>query len=68
MFAFGRDLRQGFACFFLPLIYSIVYGIMNWTDNKAPVKAIMMAAIFLGGAVGLIIMGGGFNYVSDLFN
>lgn len=68
MFAFGRDVRQGLACFLLPLIYSIIYGIMNWTDNKAPVKAIMMAGVFLGSAVGLIIMGGGFNYVTDLFN
>ncbi len=67
MFAFGRDIRQGFACFFLPLLYSVVYGIMNWTDNKAPVKAIMMACVFLGSSVGLIVWGGGFDYVTNLF-
>lgn len=60
-FAFGKSIGQGFACLFLPLFYSIVYGIMNWTDNKAPVKAIIVALIFLSAGVGLILQGGGFG-------
>lgn len=66
-FAFSRSLGQGFACFFFPLIYSVIYGIMNWTDNKAPVKAIMTAMIFIGIGVFFIIQGGGFGLLSDLF-
>lgn len=67
IFAFTRKIGQGFACFFLPVLYSLVYGIMNWTDNKAPIKAIMMAAVFIGLGVFLIIQGGGFNLVFDAF-
>lgn len=67
MFAFSQDVKQGLACFFLPLLYSVVYGIMSWTENKAPVKAIIMALVFLGVAIGLIIYGGGFSYVTNLF-
>jgi hypothetical protein len=66
-FGFTKSLAQGFACFFLPLIYSFIYGIMNWTDNKAPVKAIMMALVFIGLGVFLIIQGGGFGIIQDLF-
>lgn len=66
-FGFSRSLKQGFACFFLPLLYSFVYGVMSWTDNKAPVKAIMMAMAFIGFGVFLIIQGGGFQLVIDAF-
>ena len=66
LFAFGKNAWHGVACFFLPLIFSVVYGIMNWTDNKAPVKAIMTAIVFIGIAVGLIVQGGGFGYLTKL--
>ncbi len=66
VFAFGKNVWHGVACFFLPLVFSVVYGIMNWTDNKAPVKAIITALIFIGIAVGLIIQGGGFGYLNNL--
>lgn len=67
IFAFGRSALHGCGCFFLPLLYSVPYGIANWTDNKAPIKAIVTALIFIGSAIGLIIKGGGFSYVSNLF-
>ena len=67
IFAFGRSAIQGLACFFLPVIYSVIYGIMNWTDNKAPVKAIMWALLFIGVGVGFIMWGGGFGKIQALF-
>lgn len=66
-FAFGRSLGQGFACFLLPLIYSIIYGILNWKDNKAPVKAMISAAIFISIGVFFIIQGGGFGKIQAVF-
>ncbi len=66
-FGFGKSVVQGLLCFFLPLIYSFVYGILNWVENKAPVKAIMMALVFIGLGVFLIIQGGGFNIVFNAF-
>src|SRR5690606_13210997 len=59
-FGFTKSLGKGFACLLLPLLFSFPYGIMNWTDNKAPVKAIMTAALFIGFGVFLIISGDGF--------
>ncbi|GAB5404709.1 MAG: hypothetical protein Aurels2KO_29400 [Aureliella sp.] len=66
-FAFTRSVGQGFACLLLPLIYSIVYGIMNWKDNKAPVKAIISAIVFIAFGVFLIIQGGGFTDLKNVF-
>ncbi len=66
-FAFTRSVGQGFACLFLPLIYSIVYGAMNWKDNKAPVKAIISALVFIAFGVFLIIQGGGFTDLKNVF-
>jgi hypothetical protein len=54
-------------CFFLPLIYSMPYGIMNWTNNKAPVKGLGMGLSFLGVGIGLILAGGGFGKLNGLF-
>ncbi|MEM8735140.1 MAG: hypothetical protein AAGG44_13000 [Planctomycetota bacterium] len=67
VFGFGRSIQQGLLCFFLPVLYSVIYGIMNWVDNKAPVKAIMMAIVFIGLGIFLIVQGGGFNLVFDAF-
>lgn len=67
IFGFTRSVVQGLACFFLPLVYSLIYGIMNWTDNKAPVKAVIMALCFVGLGVFLIVQGGGFQLVLDAF-
>lgn len=66
IFGFTRSVGQGIACFFLPLLYSVVYGIMNWKENKAPVKAIISATIFIGFGIFLIIQGGGFGKLQNL--
>lgn len=66
-FGFMRSAGQGLACLFLPLLYSIVYGIMNWADNKAPVKAIISAIVLLGFGCFLIVQGGGFGAFKNLF-
>ncbi len=66
-FAFTRHVGQGLACLFLPLIFSVVYGIMHWTDNKAPVKAIIMALIFIGLGIAMIVKGGGFGEIQAIF-
>ncbi|QDV23669.1 hypothetical protein [Aureliella helgolandensis] len=66
-FAFGRSVVQALACFFLPFLYSTIYGIMNWTDNKAPVKAMMMAVAIISFGAFLIMQGGGFGKIQALF-
>ncbi len=66
-FGFTKSVVQGLACFFFPIIYSVPYGIMNWGENKAPVKAIMMASLFIGFGVFLIVRGDGFAKVQGLF-
>jgi hypothetical protein len=68
IFAFGKKPIHGVGCFFLPLVFSIVYGAMHWAENKAPVKAIMMALVFIGIGVFLIIQGGGFGKVQAVFS
>lgn len=65
-FGFTKSLSKGLACFFLPLLYSIPYGIMNWSENKAPVKAIITASLFIGFGVFLIIQGDGFAKLQSL--
>lgn len=65
-FGFTKSLGKGFGCFFLPILFSFPYGIMNWTDNKAPVKAIMTASLFIGLGVFLIISGDGFAKLQTL--
>lgn len=65
-FGFQRKFIHGAACFFLPLLYSVPYGISNWTDNKAPIKGLMMALIFVGIGTGLIIWGGGFEKLNGV--
>jgi hypothetical protein len=66
-FGFRKSWKQGVACLFLPLIYSIIYGILNWVENKAPVKAIMMALVFIGLGCFLIVQGGGFQLIVNAF-
>jgi hypothetical protein len=65
-FGFTKSAAKGLACFFLPLLFSFPYGIMNWTDNKAPVKAIMTAILFIGFGVFLIVSGDGFAKLQSL--
>jgi len=65
-FGFQRKLTTGLACFFLPLLFSIPYGIMNWTDNKAPIKGFIMALLFMSAGAGLIISGGGFGKLNGV--
>ncbi|MEZ6136878.1 MAG: hypothetical protein R3C53_18440 [Pirellulaceae bacterium] len=62
LFAFGKNAWHGVGCLFGPAIVSIPYGIMNWTENKAPVKALIVAMLFIGLALFMILMwGGGFS-------
>jgi hypothetical protein len=49
------------------MLFSLPYGIMNWTNNKAPVKGFIMAMIFVGSGVGLIMAGGGFGKFNGIF-
>ncbi len=66
-FGFTKSVWQGLACFFFPLLYSVPYGIMNWGENKAPVKAIITASMFIGFGVFLITRGDGFAKLQELF-
>lgn len=67
VFAFARHIGHGLACFFFLLLYAIPYAVMNWSENKAPVKAIISAIVFIGFGVFLIMQGGGFGPVKALF-
>lgn len=67
IFAFGRNVWHGTACFFLPYLVSLPYGIMNWGDNKAPVKALITACILIGISVFMIVQwGGGFSRLQNV--
>lgn len=66
VFGFQRKITMGMACFFLPLIFSLPYGIMNWADNKAPIKGFIMALLFIGAGSGLIVAGGGFGKLNGV--
>ncbi|MCA9133878.1 MAG: hypothetical protein KDA45_12015 [Planctomycetales bacterium] len=68
VFAFTKSVWHGLGSFFVPLLYSIPFGIYSWTENKAPVKAIMTASIFIAFGVYLIIQGGGFDLLWDVFS
>lgn len=59
-FGFSKSVGKGLACFFLPLLFSFPFGISNWSENKAPVKAIIVASMFIGLGVFLIVRGDGF--------
>jgi hypothetical protein len=61
IFGFQKKMIHGVGCFFIPLIFSLPYGIINWSENKAPVKGLILAALFIGAGVALIISGGGFD-------
>lgn len=65
-FGFTKSMGKGLACFCLPLLFSFPYGMMNWSENKAPVKAIMVASIFIGLGVFLIVRGDGFAKLQSL--
>lgn len=66
-YAFTKSVGQGIACFFLPLAYSVVFGILNWKNNRAPVIAIIWALAFIGLGTFLIVQGGGFQLVINAF-
>lgn len=66
-FGFTKSVVQGLACFFLPILYSVPYGIKSWSENKAPIKAIMIASLFIGFGVFLIVRGDGFAKLQELF-
>ncbi|RMF39255.1 MAG: zinc-ribbon domain-containing protein [Planctomycetota bacterium] len=66
-FGFRRSVKEGLLCMFLPLIYSLYYGLKHWHQNKAPIKAFAMALIFAGIGIGLILQGGGFGIIINAF-
>lgn len=68
VYGFQQKMSTGFLCLFLPLLFSLPFGIMNWTNNKAPVKGFIIAFIMLGLGIGLIIMGGGFGPLFSAFS
>lgn len=65
-FGFTKSLGKGLASFCLPLLFSFPYGVMNWSENKAPVKAIIVASIFIGLGLFLIVRGDGFAKLQSL--
>ena len=67
IYGFQQKLSKGLMCFFIPVLFSLPYGFMNWTNNKAPVKGFLMALTFIGIGVGLIMGGGGFGTLNGIF-
>jgi hypothetical protein len=68
VFAFTKNAWHGVACFFLPYLVSLPYGIMSWTENKAPVKALIVAVLLIGFASFMIVAwGGGFQGIINVF-
>ncbi len=68
VYGFQQQLSKGFLCLFLPLFFSFPYAIVHWSNNKAPVKGMIMALVFIGVGVGMILGGGGFGTLSGVFN
>jgi len=64
-FGFEKKLWQGVACFFIPFLYSLPYGIMNWSENKAPVKGLMVAAGVAGAGIFMVMYAGSFRMLWD---
>ena len=65
-FGFKTHLKHGFGCIIVPL-YSLIYGSINWIDNKAPVKAMLIGFCLIGFGAYLVVQGGGFQQVIDAF-
>jgi phage FluMu protein Com len=63
IYGFMQKASTGALCFFLPFIYSLPFGIMNWKNNQAPVRGMIMALVFIGIGTGLIVWGGGFGHL-----
>lgn len=67
IYGFQQQISKGFLCLLFPLLFSLPYGIMNWTNNKAPVKGFIMAMIFVSIGVAMILGGGGFGKFNGIF-
>ncbi|GIW98968.1 MAG: hypothetical protein KatS3mg111_2301 [Pirellulaceae bacterium] len=67
VFGFKNSVKEGLLCLCLPLIYSVIYGAMNWNRNKAPLKAFGIAIVFVATGIALIIKGGGFGVIGEAF-
>lgn len=66
-FGFEKKLWQGIACFFLPFLYSLPYGIMNWSENKAPVKGLMVAVGVAVAGTAMVMYSGSFRMLWNAF-
>ena len=66
-FGFKQSVQKGLMCLFMPILGSTTYGFMNWADNKAAVKAILMGLAIVGGGIAMIIQGGGFGIIFNAF-
>ncbi|MEM7478022.1 MAG: hypothetical protein AAF483_23805, partial [Planctomycetota bacterium] len=62
-FGFKQSVVQGLLCMFLPMIYSLVYGSMNWADCKSAVKAIILGAVLIGFGLIPVIQANAFNHL-----
>ncbi|MBX3422685.1 MAG: hypothetical protein KF752_14115 [Pirellulaceae bacterium] len=65
-YGFQQKVKLGLACFFLPILFSVPYAIKHWTDNKAPVKGLLIASGFIAAGVAMILSGGGFGKLDGI--
>jgi hypothetical protein len=57
VFGFKQGLGPGFGCLFVPL-FSYIYGIMHWADNRQALMAIVTSIVTIGCGIAMIIYGG----------
>ncbi len=65
VYGFKRGIGPGFGCLLVPL-FSYVYAIMNWADNRQAITAIIMSIVTVSAGIGLIIAGGGLGTLQTL--
>lgn len=65
VYGFKQGLGPGFGCLFVPL-FSYIYGIMHWADNRQAVMAIVTSIVTVSVGIACIIYGGGFNTIQAI--
>ena len=65
VFGFKQGLGPGFGCLLVPL-FSYIYGIMHWADNRQALMAIVTSIVTISCGIAMIIYGGGFGTIQAI--
>ena len=65
VFGFKQSIGKGFLCLLIP-VFSFVYGIMHWGDNRQAILAIFTSIVTSSAGIAMIIYGGGFGTIQAI--